>query len=84
VLPFLVCRFPEIAQSMLRYRYRLGAAKILARRHGYQGAMYPWRSGSTEREETPRFQFNLRCRMRDHTNLQRHVNAIITCNLWHY
>jgi trehalose/maltose hydrolase-like predicted phosphorylase len=87
VLPFLVCRFPEIARSMLLYRYRrLGAAKTSARRHGYQGAMYPWRSGSTGREETPQFQFNLRSErwMRDHTYLQRHVNAIIACNLWHY
>jgi trehalose/maltose hydrolase-like predicted phosphorylase len=87
VLPFLVCRFPEIARSMLLYRYRrLEAAKRAARQHGYQGAMYPWRSGSTGREETPKFQFNLRSKrwMRDHTYLQRHVNAIIACNLWHY
>jgi len=87
VLPFLVCRFPEIARSMLLYRYRrLGAAKALAHQHGYQGAMYPWRSGSTGQEETPLFQFNLASNhwMRDHTNLQRHVNAIIACNLWHY
>lgn len=59
VLPFLACRFPEIARSMLLYRYRrLGAAKILARQHGYKGAMFPWRSASTGREETPRFQFS--------------------------
>ncbi|WP_088889487.1 glycoside hydrolase family 65 protein [Leptolyngbya ohadii] len=87
VLPFLVCRFPEIARSMLLYRYRrLRAAKMLARQQGYQGAMYPWRSAGTGREETPRFQFNLQSErwMRDHTNLQRHVNAIIACNLWRY
>lgn len=87
VLPFLVCRFPEIARSMLFYRYRrLGAAKTLARQQGYRGALYPWRSASTGREETPRFQFNLQSKrwVRDHTNLQRHINAVIACNLWHY
>ncbi|WP_428850558.1 glycoside hydrolase family 65 protein [Nostoc sp. ChiQUE02] len=87
VLPFLACRFPEIARSMLLYRYRrLGAAKILARQHGYKGAMFPWRSASTGREETPRFQFSLLSGhwMRDRTNLQHHINAIIACNLWRY
>ncbi|MEH2080008.1 MAG: hypothetical protein V7K89_08315 [Nostoc sp.] len=87
VLPFLACRFPEIARSMLLYRYRrLSAAKILARQHGYKGAMFPWRSASTGREETPHFQFSLLSGhwMRDHTNLQHHINAIIACNLWRY
>ncbi|MDZ8259286.1 glycoside hydrolase family 65 protein [Nostoc sp. ChiQUE01b] len=87
VLPFLACRFPEIARSMLLYRYRrLSAAKILAHQHGYKGAMFPWRSASTGREETPRFQFNLLSEhwMRDRTNLQHHINAIIACNLWRY
>ncbi|WNZ27204.1 glycoside hydrolase family 65 protein [Leptolyngbya sp. NK1-12] len=87
VLPFLVCRFPEIAREMLLYRYRrLNSARRLARQQGYQGAMYPWRSGSTGQEATPRFQFNLQSKrwMRDYTYLQRHINAIIICNLWHY
>lgn len=87
VLPFLACRFPEIARSMLLYRYRrLRAAKALARQHGYKGAMFPWRSGSTGREETPRFQFNPISRhwIPDHTQLQHHINAIIAYNLWHY
>lgn len=87
VLPFLACRFPEIARSMLLYRYRrLGAAKVLARQHGYNGAMFPWRSASTGREETPRFQFNPLSKhwMPDHTELQHHINAIIACNLWRY
>lgn len=87
VLPFLACRFPEIARSMLLYRYRrLSAAKILARQNGYKGAMFPWRSASTGREETPRFQFSLLSGhwMRDRTNLQHHINAIIACNLWRY
>ena len=87
ILPFLTCRFPEIARSMLLYRYRrLSAAKVMACQHGYRGAMFPWRSASTGREETPRFQFNQLSKhwMPDRTDLQRHINAIIACNLWRY
>lgn len=87
VLPFLACRFPEIARSMLLYRYRrLNAAKALARQHGYKGAMFPWRSASTGYEETPSFQFSLLSEhwLPDHTDLQHHINAIVACNLWRY
>lgn len=87
VLPFLACRFPEIARSMLLYRYRrLNAARVLARQQGYKGAMFPWRSASTGHEATPQFQFNLLSGrwMLDHTDLQRHINVIIACNLWRY
>lgn len=87
VFPFLTFRFPESARALLRYRYRrLGAARQLASRHGYQGAMFPWRSASDGGEETPPFQLNLISGhwMEDHTCLQRHIGATIAYNIWYY
>ncbi|MFN6565707.1 glycoside hydrolase family 65 protein [Dendronalium sp. ChiSLP03b] len=87
VLAFLSCRFPAIVRSILLYRYRrLNEARQLARQHGYRGAMFPWRSASTGREETPRFQFNLLSGqwMPDNTFLQRHIGAIVAYTVWQY
>jgi trehalose/maltose hydrolase-like predicted phosphorylase len=87
VLPFLIYRFPSIARSMLLYRHRrLNAARDLARQHGYQGAMFPWRSASSGGEETPRYQFNLFSEtwMPDHTWLQHHISVIIAHTVWQY
>ena len=85
--PYLNIRFPEIARGLLLYRYRrLDAARIAAREAGFRGAMFPWRSAMTGEEETPKYQLNLLSGswMRDHTHLQRHVNAAIVHNLWSY
>jgi trehalose/maltose hydrolase-like predicted phosphorylase len=87
VFPFLTYRFPALARSLLLYRYRrLGAARRRAEEHGLCGAMFPWRSASTGREETPAFQLNplSGCWMRDHTYLQRHIGAAVAYNVWHY
>jgi trehalose/maltose hydrolase-like predicted phosphorylase len=87
VLPFLNYRFPAIAREILMYRYRrLNAARALAEKHGYRGAMFPWRSASYGCEETPRFQFNSLSGhwMPDYTHLQYHINAIIAHTVWAY
>ncbi|WP_372623587.1 hypothetical protein [Falsiroseomonas sp.] len=87
VQPFLATRFPELARSLLLYRCaRLDAAREAARRHGFAGAMFPWRSARSGREETPRRQPNpLSGRwMPDHTRLQRHIGAAIAYNIWQY
>lgn len=87
VFPFLNLRFPELARALLLYRYRrLDEARRAARRHGHGGAMYPWRSAGSGREETPRLQLNpLSGRwMRDHTNLQRHIGAAIAFDVRQY
>ena len=87
VFPFLLFRFPALARSLLLYRYRrLPAARRLAEEQGYRGAMFPWRSARTGREETPRFQWNLLSDhwMSDHTHLQRHIGAIVAYNVWQY
>ena len=87
ILPFLTLRVPEIARSLLMYRYRrLGAARAVAREAGYAGAMYPWQSGSDGREESQVLHLNPRSGrwISDHTRLQRHVSAAVAYNIWQY
>lgn len=87
VIPVLATRLPEVARSILMYRYRrLDAARRAARHAGFEGAMYPWRSATSGEEVTPRFQLNLLNGqwMEDHTRLQRHVGAAIAVNVRAY
>ena len=84
----LTYRLPELTEELIGYRYRrLGAARRLAAEHGYQGALFPWQSGSDGREETPTWIFNPRSGrwFPDHSRLQRHVNLAVAYNVWqHY
>jgi trehalose/maltose hydrolase-like predicted phosphorylase len=53
MLPPLLALKPELAKSMLDYRYnRLAAARRNASAHGYRGAMFPWESAATGEEDT--------------------------------
>ncbi len=52
--PPLLMLQPDIAKSLLEYRYvRLDAAKQNAFAHGYKGAMFPWESAEDGSEDTP-------------------------------
>ncbi len=87
VFPFLTLRFPEMARSLLLYRYRrLDQARRAAKAAGYAGAMFPWQSGSDGREESQTMHLNpLSGRWReDLSRRQRHVNAAIVASTWHY
>lgn len=87
VFPFLNLRMPEISRSLLLYRYRrLDEARAAARDAGYEGAMYPWQSGSNGQEETQEIHLNPRSGRwnPDNSHLQRHVNIAIAYNLWQY
>jgi alpha,alpha-trehalase len=87
VIPFITLRLPRLARSLLRYRYRrLREARWAAQEAGYTGAMFPWQSGSDGREETPQFHLNPHSGRwnPDNSYLQRHVNAAIAYNVWHY
>jgi trehalose/maltose hydrolase-like predicted phosphorylase len=87
IYPFLNYRLPEITQSLLMYRYRrLDEARAAAEDAGYSGAMYPWQSGSDGSEETQVVHLNpLSGRWDpDLSHNQRHVNAAIFYNVWHY
>lgn len=49
ILPFFTFTFPEIARSLLEYRYQtIGGARQKALDNGYRGAMYPWESACAE------------------------------------
>ena len=54
MFPPLLLMKPELAKSLLEYRFeRLDAAKYNAKAHGYQGAMFPWESDDAGQESTP-------------------------------
>lgn len=87
VFPFYILRFPEIAGSLLMYRWRrLPAARRAARAEGLRGAMFPWQSGSDGNEETPSVHLNPRSGrwVRDNSELQRHVGIAVAHNVWQY
>jgi trehalose/maltose hydrolase-like predicted phosphorylase len=87
VFPFLNFRLPDVTRGLLMYRYRrLGEAQAAAREEGLRGAMFPWQSGSEGKEETQRVHLNpLTGRWEpDESHNQRHVNAAIFFNTWHY
>ena len=87
VFPMLHIRAPEIARSLLKYRYRrLNAARRAARSVGHRGAMYPWQSGSDGREETDSVHLNPRSGnwIPDKSQRQRHIGAAIAYSIWRF
>ena len=85
--PFFNVRLPEVTRGLLMYRYRrIGEARTAAREAGLRGAMFPWQSGSEGIEETQRVHLNpVSDRWEpDLSRNQRHVNAAIFYNIWHY
>lgn len=87
ILPFYDMHFPDTAKAALLYRYRrLDRAREYAREHGYEGAMFPWQSGSDGREETPVVHLNPMSGEwgPDYSSLQRHVSLAIAYNVWRY
>nr|WP_281377655.1 glycosyl hydrolase family 65 protein [Saccharopolyspora hordei] len=87
VLPTLTLRRPQLARSLLMYRYRrLDRARRAAAEAGLRGAMFPWQSGSNGREESQTVHLNPRSGrwLPDHTHLQRHVGIAIAHNVHHY
>jgi trehalose/maltose hydrolase-like predicted phosphorylase/beta-phosphoglucomutase-like phosphatase (HAD superfamily) len=88
IFPFFNLQRPVLAAALLDYRHaRLNAARSAARQAGYEGAMFPWQSGSNGREETQQLHLNPKSGrwLPDHSHLQRHVNIAIAYNVWqHY
>ncbi len=87
IMPLYSIHFPDVARSLLMYRYRrLDAAEKYAKEHGYRGAMFPWQSGSDGREETQVVHLNPVSGEwgPDHSSLQRHVSLAIAYNVWDY
>lgn len=88
VSPVLSVRLPNVARSLLLYRYRrLPEARRAARRAGYLGAMYPWQSGSDGREVSQELHLNPQSGRwnPDASARAHHVGLAIAYNTWqHY
>jgi trehalose/maltose hydrolase-like predicted phosphorylase len=87
VLPFFNLRLPEVTRALLLYRWRrLPEARWAARQAGFEGAMYPWQSGSDGREETQAVHLNPRSGRwsADNSRLQRHVGLAVAHSVWQY
>ncbi len=87
ILPLYNMHLTATAKSMLMYRYRrLDKAREYAQEYGYQGAMFPWQSGSDGREETQVIHLNPLSGQwdPDHSSLQRHVSLAIAFDTWQY
>ncbi|MDP4212255.1 MAG: glycoside hydrolase family 65 protein [Bacteroidota bacterium] len=77
MFPALLVLHPEIARSMVEYRYeRLEAAKRNAFSHGYQGAMFPWESAASGAEETPVWALS--------GPFEHHITACVGLAAWQY
>ena len=77
MFPALLVLQPEIAKSLLDYRFeRLDAAQQNAFTHGYQGAMFPWESADDGTEQTPVWALT--------GPFQQHISACIAWAFWKY
>ncbi|HTQ26584.1 MAG TPA: hypothetical protein VMI35_00575, partial [Puia sp.] len=77
MFPALLLLHPEIAKSLVDYRYdRLDAAKRNAFSHGYKGAMFPWESAATGVEETPVWALS--------GPFEHHITACVGLAAWNY
>ncbi|MEJ7821114.1 MAG: glycoside hydrolase family 65 protein [Chitinophagaceae bacterium] len=77
MFPALLVLQPEMAKSMVEYRYeRLKQAKHNAFAHGYKGAMYPWESAASGNEETPVWALS--------GPFEHHITADVAIAAWNY
>ena len=87
IFPFLNLHLPDLTRALLQYRYRrLPTARRAAAAAGFEGAMYPWQSGSSGREETQTMHLNPNSGnwLPDNSHLQRHINIAVAYNVWQY
>ena len=87
IFPFLNYRLPALTRSLLMYRHRrLPEARQAAREAGYDGALFPWQSGSNGREESQTLHLNPRSGrwLPDNSHLQRHIDIAVAFNVWQY
>lgn len=75
--PPLLVLHPELARSMIEYRFqRLEAAKKNAFANGFKGAMYPWESAASGVEETPVWALS--------GPFEHHITADVALAAWNY
>lgn len=77
MFPAVLVLHPEIAKSMVEYRYqRLEAARRNAFSKGYKGAMFPWESAETGVEETPVWALS--------GPFEHHITGCVAFAAWNY
>lgn len=75
--PAMLMMHPEIAKSMMEYRFqRLDAAKKNAFSKGFKGAMFPWESAETGVEETPVWALS--------GPFEQHITGCVGFAAWNY
>ncbi|WP_099221687.1 glycoside hydrolase family 65 protein [Listeria costaricensis] len=89
IMPYFLHHSPETAKNMLLYRYHhLQEAKEKAQKYGYSGALFPWESAFSGREETPEFAaINIRTGKRQRIAsalAEHHIVADIAYAVWSY
>ncbi|MBD0374175.1 MAG: glycoside hydrolase family 65 protein [Flavisolibacter sp.] len=77
MFPALLVMHPELAKSMVEYRFqRLEAARRNAFSKGYKGAMFPWESAESGVEETPVWALS--------GPFEHHITADVAIAAWNY
>ncbi|MGZ3958887.1 MAG: glycosyl hydrolase family 95 catalytic domain-containing protein, partial [Flavisolibacter sp.] len=75
--PALLVLHPELAKSMVEYRFqRLEAARRNAFANGFKGAMFPWESAESGAEETPVWALS--------GPFEHHITADVAIAAWNY
>ncbi len=75
--PPLLVLHPEIAKSLLEYRFeRLPQARANAFSHGFRGAMFPWESDDAGQEATPVWALT--------GPFQHHITGCVGWAFWKY
>lgn len=87
IFPLLNLRIPDITRSLLMYRYRrLHRATGAADQEGYDGALFPWQSGSNGQEQAQVLHINPTSGrwLADNSHLEQHINIAVAYNIWQY
>lgn len=87
LLPFYIYTFPKIAKNLLIYRYnRLAAARDIAKKRRFRGALFPWESADTGEDETPQWHKDFDGTIIEIStqDYEHHIVADIAFGLWHY
>jgi trehalose/maltose hydrolase-like predicted phosphorylase len=78
MFPSLLATHPDVARSLVSFRWRtLAAARANAKANGFRGAMYPWEADELGQETTPHFAVQ-------NARSEIHVNGDVALAQWQY
>lgn len=90
ILPFYIYSQPQVARSLLEYRYQgLEGARRKAKENGFEGAMFPWEAAwPSDGETTPVWGAvdivtGLQTKIWSGF-IEQHITSDITYAIWHY